>query len=188
MTGLEIAYLICFFLGLGFAVISALLSGVFAGGDAHVDSSGAPDVHADVGATDGGVHFSPLSPVSISMFLASFGGAGIITAKYFHLPVTAQIPISAGSGFAVSLTVAWLMFSLVKAASSSSTVRVADLVGLDAEVDVSIPKDGMGQISYIRGGRHTAGAKSADNTDIPTGSVVKIVRIVGNTYFVERVP
>ena len=53
MTGLEIAYLICFFLGLGFAVISALLSGVFAGGDAHVDGSGAPDVHLDHGMTDG---------------------------------------------------------------------------------------------------------------------------------------
>lgn len=188
MTGLEIAYLICFFLGLGFAVVSALLSGVFAGGDGHMDASGAPDIHADGGLTDGGVHFMPLSPVTLSMFLASFGGAGIISAKYFHLPPQYQLPIAAGAGFAVSLVVGWLMFSLVKAASSSSTVRVADLIGLDAEVSISIPKDGMGQISYVRGGRQTAVAKSVDNSDISMGSVVKIVKVVGNTYLVERVP
>lgn len=189
MTYLEIAYLICFFLGLGFAVISALLSGVFAGDvHGHIDTSGAPDVHADASAHDGGVHFSPLSPVTVSMFLASFGGTGIICKRYFDLGPQVQIPIAAMSGFVVAGFVGWLMFSLVKAASANTLVRVEDLIGRDAEVSIGIPKEGMGQIVYVQGGRQTAPARAADNSEIPSGSVVKIVRMVGNTFFVERAP
>src|SRR3982750_3637828 len=71
---LEFVYYVCFFLGLGFAVLSALLSGVFSGhvgphidmGGAHVDMGG---IHTDgsthIGPTEGAVHSPPLSPVSI---------------------------------------------------------------------------------------------------------------------------
>src|SRR5262245_129095 len=82
---LEFIYLVCFFLGLGFAVLSALLSGVFSGhigphmdvGGAHVNMGG---IHTDgthVGPTDGTVHYQPLSPVSIALFVTTFGGVGL---------------------------------------------------------------------------------------------------------------
>ena len=67
MDFLEGLYLICFFLGLGFAIISSLLSGVFSG-----DAEKSADAEVDTGGVDEGFHFSPLSPVTLAMFIASF--------------------------------------------------------------------------------------------------------------------
>src|SRR5262245_39685510 len=110
METIEIIYLVSFFLGLGFAIISGLLSGVFSGAG---EAAGNIDIHAghvDVGghATPHGdsVHLSPISPITIAMFIASFGGSGIIMKKYFELPAIAHVP---GAGVA-ALVIAGAVF------------------------------------------------------------------------------
>jgi membrane protein implicated in regulation of membrane protease activity len=187
-TAMEVVYLVSFFLGLGFAVLSGLLSDVFTGG-AHI--TGDIDLTAGDGAHGldaGGVHFPAVSPVTISTFVASFGGTGIILMKlkpewgwYIHVPGSVVIALG------VTSLVFLFFYKIFGNVTVSSAPREADLIGLEAEVTVSIPKDGAGKIRYIAGGRSFTGvAKTQDNSEIKQGEKVKIARIDGHICFVSR--
>jgi membrane protein implicated in regulation of membrane protease activity len=193
---MEIIYLVAFFLGLGFAVLSGLLSDVF---HAHSPAMGDIDLsHApgdmDLGAHHGGghhggMHFPLLSPVTISTFIASFGGTGIILLKLKpEWGYAIQIPGAIGAALAVTGMVGYLFYKVFGNVQVSSAPREIELIGLEAEVTVSIPKDGMGQIGYLsHGTRFTSPAKSSDKVDLKTGDKVKIIRIDGNVYYVSKI-
>ncbi len=191
---LEFIYLVCFFLGLGFAVLSALLSGIFSGhlgphvdvGGSHVDVSG---VHADgthPGPTEGTVHYQPLSPVSIALFVTTFGGIGLLLKK-MDLPTYVQIPVAASSGILAGGLVAFFFFKVMQATQGSSHARAGEEIGLEAEVTVAIPNEGMGEIAFVvRGSRFNAPARSVDGRELPAGAGVRIVSRNGNTYLVQK--
>lgn len=183
MEAFEIVYLICFFLGVGFAVLSAILGGMLGGADAAIDSG------SDVGHADAGHHhFSPWNPMVIAMFLAAFGGTGLILQELGINSLLIQLPASMASAFVIAGVLGVLLSKLLRAGESSTEVKEADLVGHEAEVTISIPEGGVGQVAFIMGGRHTSPAQSADRGSIPTGSQVKITKIIGTTFYVERIP
>lgn len=191
---LEFIYYVCFFLGLGFTVLSALLSGIFEGhlgphvdmGDAHVDLGGIQTDAAHAGPTDGAVHYSPLSPVSIALFFTTFGGIGLLMKKMGQ-PAVLQIPAAAFSGMLVGGLVAFAFFKVMQATQASSHARAGEEIGFEAEVTIPIPNDGLGEIAYVvRGSRFNSPARTVDGKELPAGVTVKIVRQTGNTYLVEK--
>jgi hypothetical protein len=191
---LEFIYYVCFFLGLGFAVLSALLSGVLGGhmgphidvGGAHVDLGG---IHTDgthVGPTDGAVHYAPLSPVSIALFFTTFGGVGLLLKKMGQPPLL-QIPAAAFSGMVVGGLVAYGFFKVMQATQASSHARAGEELGFEAEVTVAIPNGGLGEIAYVvRGSRFNSPARSVDGKELPAGLKVKIVDKNETTYLVQK--
>jgi membrane protein implicated in regulation of membrane protease activity len=188
MEKIEFVYYVCFFLGFGFAVLSGLLSGVFSGGaEAHVDAGG---THVDVSHAHGGegpVHFPILSPVTLSMFVATFGGAGIVYKNFLNLPLAAHIPLAAITAVLVALLVAWIFYKLFSLTQSSSEGVAEEVIGMEAEVTVPIPHQGLGEIAYtLRDRRLTNSAKTLDGKELPAQTAVRIVKLVGSTYFVEK--
>ena len=187
---LEFVYCVCFFLGLGFAVLSALLSGLFSGHlDAHVDTgglhAGGGHVHTDTGD---GVHYSPLSPVTIAMFVATFGGAGILLKRFVNDRFWFHLPLAAVVALAVAGAVSYVFYRILSATQSTSQPRPEEALGLEAEVTVPIPNNGLGEIAYVvRGTRLTNPAQSADGKELPARLTVRILKHVGNTYIVEKV-
>ncbi|MBI4563608.1 MAG: NfeD family protein [Planctomycetes bacterium] len=188
MDLVEIIYLGCFFLGLGFAVLSGLLSGVFSGHAApHLDVGDAAtgDLHPTMG---GEVHFPLLSPVTVSMFISTFGGSGYIYRKMLGLPDVAGVPLALGTALTVAFLVAWFFYKIFQATQGSSEAHVSDLIGLDAEVITPIPADGVGEIAYTsKEARFNAPARTPDGKPLPARALVRIVKIVGGTYVVEKV-
>jgi hypothetical protein len=186
LDGFEIVYLICFFLGLGFAILSALMAGVASGGaEAHVDVGGH---HVDMGhGVEGHVHFPILSPVTIAMTVLAFGGSGMIYKKALAWPPMLHLPAAAVSGALVALGVAYLLFKVFSVTQAGSQGTSAEAVGLQAEVTVAIPHLGLGEIAYtLRGSRMTNPAKTADGKELPPQTAVKIIREVSGIYFVEK--
>lgn len=184
---IETVYLICFFLGLCFAIVCGLLSGVFeaGGGDADVDAGG--DLDAG-GAGDGAVAFSPLSPVVLAMFVASFGGAGIIMKKVLEWPLAMHLTLAAVSGFVIAGLTFYVFSKMFKMTQGTSQISADEVIGMEGEITVPIPNHGVGQIAYtVRGRRFTNTAQTADGKELPAGMVVKIVKRVGTTYHVEKV-
>jgi|SRR6185295_13044208 len=187
---LEFIYLVCFFLGLGFALLSALLSGVFTGhAGAHIDSS----PHMDGGGalegshSAGNVHYSPLSPVTIAMFISTFGGVGILLKKS-DFPMFVHIPVAAFSGILVGGLVSYAFYKFMLATQASSHARMNEAIGAQAEVTVPIPHVGLGEIAYVlSGSRYTNPAKTVDGKELPVNTVVKIVNQVGTTFIVQKV-
>jgi membrane protein implicated in regulation of membrane protease activity len=188
---LEFIYLVCFFLGLGFAVLSALLSGLFTGHiGAHVDSGGVHGhgghFHAD--SSEGNVHYSPLSPVTIAMFIATFGGVGILLKRFVDPRIFVHLPVAAVAAFAVAGVVSYIFYKILATTQSTSHSRPEEAIGLEAEITVSIPNNGLGEIAYtVRGTRLTSPAQSANGKELPARLTVKILKQVGNTYIVEKV-
>ncbi|HVR85570.1 MAG TPA: NfeD family protein [Planctomycetota bacterium] len=187
---LEFLYLVCFFLGLGFAVLSALLSGLFTGHlDGHIDTGG---IHTDGGPLhthpgEGSVHYSPLSPVSIAMFISTFGGTGILIKRLVDPRILVHLPVAAVAGFIVAGFISYVFYKILSTTQSTSQPRAEEAIGLEAEITVPIPNNGLGEIAYtVRGTRLTNHAQSSDGKELPARLTVKIVKQVGNTYIVEK--
>ena len=195
LIGFYGVYAICFWVGLVFALISGLMSGVFHG--IHADSThlGGPETgHIDAGhagAGGGGGHtipdFPAFSPVTIATFVTVFGGTGMIFSRipstsppYFSMSLAMLCAFSGAYGV-------FLLFSKIfESMQGSSEVVQSALIGQAATVITSIPADGMGEIAYVAGaGRQNAQARSANGEQIHVGSEVVIKKIVGGSFYVE---
>jgi len=227
------AFLICFFVGLVFTVISFILSGVFGGHDAaHADVGDldgvAADVDIDIGDVDVGVGdvdvgdvgvdhdfemghdfdhsvaeaggdghvevglgdsfpgLSPWSPSVICAFLTTFGGAGYISLEAVGIGTSVSIVVGAVAATVGAGGVFYGMNRFFSAVQASSEVKVADVIGREAEVITPVPKGGVGEISYeVSGTRMSAPARTVNGKPVGRAQKVKIVRIVGTTYLVK---
>src|SRR5258705_14020625 len=90
-------YLICFGVGLVFAIVSTFLAEVFGGHDAHMGHAESGfDVHHMPG-------FSVFSPTTIASFITAFGGLGLIFSK---IKATQNVWLSAPLALVGGLAVA----------------------------------------------------------------------------------
>lgn len=186
-------YWICMLLGFIWLVIQLLLADFGSDfGDIDLDP-GALDIDIDGAHVDsaevlgaGEIHLSPVSPMVISGFITIFGATGIITQHVAsEIPTIFTALIAIGIGF-LGAAILWITLSaIIKTVSGSSEAKVADLIGHEAEVITPIRVGSVGEIAYIyNGSRYNAPARCIDNSDVERNHLVKIVRIVGTTYFV----
>src|SRR5688572_4224048 len=159
MAVIDAVYLICFCVGFGFALISAVLSGAFSGGaEAHVGAG--HDIHATAGDS---VHFPLLSPVTLSMFVATFGGSGYIYKNALALNTATHVSLAALTAAAIAFAVAWLLWKIFQITQGSSEANMVDVVGTEAEIITAIPAEGMGEIAYTaKQARYNAPARTKD--------------------------
>jgi membrane protein implicated in regulation of membrane protease activity len=180
-------YAICLVVGLTFTVISVLAGHFFGGHDAHVAGSGG---HAEAGAdTSDMPGISVFSPTVMAAFVTAFGGFGLIFTQF---PKTSSAVISAPLSILGGLVVAAVLFFFLRGVfshtQSSSESRVANLIGVEANVITPIPENGVGEIAYVVGGtRYTAPARAENNAAVANGRTVKITRIVGTQFYVTSV-
>ena len=183
---LSLIYLVCFGVGLLFAIVSALFAGVMGGHDVHP--------HAETAHAEGGLGthdmpgFSALSPTTVATFVTAFGGFGMILSK---VPVLSSpwlsAPLAAVGGLGVAAVVLAIFRKVFNATQSSSEGRVGALVGHMATTETPIAAGGVGEISYVQAGsRYTAPARSDDGREIAAGKSVRIVRIVGTQFYVSN--
>jgi membrane protein implicated in regulation of membrane protease activity len=192
MHGIELVYWVCFFLGFGFAVTSGLLAGVFSGGGhagvGHPDAGHGDSGGHSAGHGDGSVKFSPFSPVVLAMFIASFGGTGLVFMKLLRWPLAFHLPLSAISSLAIAAGVFAFFQKIFFVTQASSESIAGELVGHEAEVTVPIPHLGLGEIAYTVGEtRYTNPAQTSDGKELPARTLVKIVKLSGTTYVVQKV-
>jgi membrane protein implicated in regulation of membrane protease activity len=163
---------------IGFALFGALLLAIaaFSGGD-------------DEGALDGGDGTSPgiLSLKTVSLFLTGFGLAGAIATSLLspaQALIASVIGVLGGIGFAA---LGYQLFKLIHNQQATSLFSNDDLVGKQAQISISIPKSGVGQVSCeINSKRVYREARSKDREPINEGESVYIRDIEGGILIVER--
>ena len=191
-------FLFCFFVGLFFALGSAVLGGLVGGEghgfgahgfDAHGDFQVDPSTAVDSGHLPAGsheLHFSPFSPTILATFLTAFGATGYLLRKAAELSPLESISGAIVGALAVAGGFLFLLAKFFTAAQKTSDVRTGELLGATAEVAAGIPGNGTGEIVFTSmGGRLNAPAVSATGEPIPKNTAVRIARIVGGTYYVE---
>jgi membrane protein implicated in regulation of membrane protease activity len=165
-------------IGFLYLVVSFLFGELFG----HLDFSGHDaDFHGDFHG--GGVSF--FSGRVLSVFITAFGGFGAIgTHLGYSMGVSTGMGLTGGVVFG---GIIYLFASFLYSQQSSSEVRMQDLVGKTAQVSVSIPQDGLGQVRCTLGDSVVDKiARSQDGAPIPANALVKIEALVGETCLVRR--
>ncbi len=121
-----------------------------------------------------------ISPITVSTFLAGFGAAGVVTSMGLGLPEVINIPISFVTATGIAAAGFRLFVQYFIASQSSSESIVAELVGVPAEVTVTIAAGCIGAITYTDvGRRYSMPARGADSQSFEKGAQVFILRVEG---------
>lgn len=162
--------------------------------DTDADSHGHEGLNKDYGenlAHSGGhspdlANFNPFSLVSISSFLAAFGGGGILSMiSGAGLAISLLTALAAGIVMAVFfwLVVGKWLFSL----QGTSQARDLDMLGMEAEVITPLAHDKTGEIAYnLRGTRFTSPARLNTEGSVGRNEKVRIRMKKDNTVYVEK--
>jgi membrane protein implicated in regulation of membrane protease activity len=187
-------YFICLVVGFVFVLGTVVFGHVLGGGHefghadmGHVEGAGG---HAEAGLDNSDMPgVSPFSPMLIACFVTAFGALGII---FYQIPATHSAwisgPLSLAGAFLIAATVLWVLRGVFRATQGSSESRVADVIGLEAEVITPIPEKGVGEIAYVqKGARYSAPAREQTGAPVANGQPVKIVRVAGSQFYVAAV-
>lgn len=121
----------------------------------------------------------------ISVFLAAFGGFGAI-AMSLGLGVLLSMLAGLAGGFVLAAVV-WYFAKLLYSQQATSQVDTADLIGRKAEVIISIPAQGLGQVRCLVGESMIEKIACARDGDaIPQRTEVLIEDISGDNVIVSR--
>lgn len=135
----------------------------------------------DVAGHDGG---GPITTPALSLALTAFGGTGMIT-QWAGWGIILSVGTSLLSAIAFGAIGAWIAILFYRQSSGTEDAFAA-VIGKQGEVVTSITSTpGEVQISAY-GGTHTRLARSKSGEIIPSGSIVRIVDVMGNTLIVEK--
>ncbi|MEY4386090.1 MAG: hypothetical protein RLY20_1373 [Verrucomicrobiota bacterium] len=180
-----LVYLFCLVLGFVFVLGSAVL-GQLGGDHGHVGGSHG---HAEAGADSSdapGVSF--FSPIVMAAFVCAFGAFGLIFTQFeLTKPPLISSMLSLVCAAIVAGSLVGALRKLIRASDSSSESQVATLIGHPATVTSPIPAGGVGEIAYVQAGsRYTAPAREENGGAVGNGSAVKVTRIIGTQFYVQK--
>jgi membrane protein implicated in regulation of membrane protease activity len=191
-------YLTCFAVGFLLSAISFIAGGLrwhlhlphFPDGAGHAAVGHAPGGHAPAGhaptaanngATAGHAgHQAPVSPfnfVTLTAFLAWFGGTGFLITRFSSIWFALGLLIAMGAGlFGAAIVFLFLTRVLI---SHEENMDSADyeMVGVLGRVSMPIRESGTGEIIYSQAGtRRTCGARSETGAAIEKGAEIVVTR------------
>lgn len=128
----------------------------------------------------GGVSLMP----PLLAFVAMFGVGGIFATQVLDLHGGPAAIVGVAFGL-VGFAVAYVLFRALRRAEGERPFSVADLVGREGSVSVTIPAGRLGTV-YVRaeGQTHEISATAAE--EIPTGTPIRVTGTAGLGLVVER--
>ena len=195
-------YLICFAVGFCFSFFSFLFGGARTGrlhmphfhghvGGAHLPSTGAPahgpgtaghgptagSPNTAAGSAQQSSGVSPFNFVTLTAFLAWFGGTGYLLTRYSALWVGFGLLASILSGLVGGGIVFLFLSKVLISAEENMDPADYEMVGVLGRISSSIREGGTGEIVYTQmGTRRVCGARSEDGSAIAKGTEVVVTR------------
>jgi membrane protein implicated in regulation of membrane protease activity len=186
-------YLICFAVGFLLSAISFLAGGLrvhlhlphFPGGGAHIPAGHVPSGGGATGhtpATGGaktgqGPDVSPFNFITLTAFLAWFGGTGFLITRFSTVWFALGLLLSTAAGL-VGAGIVFLFLTRVLI-SPEENMDAADyeMVGVLGRTSLPIRANGTGEIIYSQAGtRRTCGARSENGSAIEKGAEIIVTR------------
>jgi len=180
-------FLGCFAFGLLFTVASFAL-GAF-GGHLHLHGFdvGAHGGGHDVGHGADHGHVSPFNLSTISAFLAWFGGAGYLLARYSDLAALSVIGLSSAAGVAGGGIIFVTLTKYVLPRLTELKPEDFRPAGAAARVTIRIAPGGTGEVVYTLGGNQQIHpARGVTPEAIERGTDVVVVRVEKGIAYVDR--
>jgi hypothetical protein len=153
------------------------LFSTFLGHDHHGDGH---DVNVDEG-----IPFQFLTLKTLIAFFSIFGWAGIAATDSGIAGLVAFLLASAGGLF--MMTVMATIFYVLSKAQVNGTMKFRNAVGVAGEVYLTIQASrgsvGMVQVK-VQGSLRTLEAVTDDESDIPTGKIIRVMKVINNNLLV----
>jgi membrane protein implicated in regulation of membrane protease activity len=186
-------YLICFAVGFSFSLLSFLAGGlrwhlhlphfshVHVATHVHAAPAGhaqtTPSADGNAGAHGHAGNISPFNFITLTAFLAWFGGAGYLLTRYSRIWFVSGLGLAVFTGL-VGGGIVFLFLSRVLI-SQEESMDPADyeMAGVLGRVSVTIRENGTGEIIYSQAGtRRTSGARTETGNAIAKGSEIIVTR------------
>ncbi len=208
----ESFYLTCFLIGFLLSLVSFLGQVLhFGGGHAHADAGGhaGGHVHGDVGGHvhgDAGGHahagdahhggqahaqggepeISKLNFMTITAFLAWFGGTGYLLSRYAGLWVWFGFILATAAGLGGAVLV-FLVLKKLLARDYTLDSADYDMVGVLGHVSSPVLSSGIGEMVFSQeGARKAAAIRSEDGRPIGKGTEVVVTKFEKGIAYVRR--
>jgi len=187
-------YLICFAVGFLLSAISFIAGGLhwhthlpgFPNGGGHAPLGHGTGSHGATTHSGPGTSVSPFNFITLTAFLAWFGGTGFLITRFWSVWFALGLLIATGVGL-VGATIVFLFLTRVLI-SHEENMDAADyeMVGVLGKISMPIRKGGTGEIIYSQAGtRRTCGARSEDGSAIEKGAEIVVTRYDKGIAYVQ---
>ena len=186
-------YLVCFVVGFALSIIM-----FFAGGfglhlphfHVHLSGHAHPPVH---GAGHGGPHgtqgsaISPFNLITLTAFLAWFGGTGYLLARHSTMWFFTALIVSVLAGVGGAAVIYLFLSRVLSSPEEALDPADFEMVGVLGKLSVRVSEGGTGELIYSQAGtRRVCGARSDDGTAILKGTEVVVTRYERGIAYVRR--
>jgi membrane protein implicated in regulation of membrane protease activity len=193
-------YLICFVVGFLLSAISFISGGMrwhlhlphFPHAGAHAGTGHAPGLRG--GAGKGGAAgsgqeaaMSPFNFITLTAFLAWFGGTGFLITRFAGIWYALGLLISLAAGLFGAAVVFLFLTRVLISREENMDAADYEMVGVLGRISMPIREDGTGEIIYSQAGtRRTCGARSEDGCAIEKGTEIVVTRYDKGLAYVRR--
>lgn len=171
-------YLVCFVVGFFLSVLMFLAGGVLHLPHFHLHFPGlqghgtAPHVG---GGGLSGVHVSPFNLITLTAFLAWFGGTGYLLARHSTMWFFTALLVSILSGIGGSAIIYQFLSRVLSSPGEELESADFDMVGVLGKLSVRIREGGTGELIYSQAGtRRVCAARSEEGSAILKGTEVVV--------------
>jgi membrane protein implicated in regulation of membrane protease activity len=193
-------YLICFAIGFLLSAISFIAGGMrwhlhlphFPHGGGHGGAGHAPMAQPDAGKgapphTGHGQAVSPFNFVTLTAFLAWFGGTGFLITRFSSIWFALGLLIAFGSGlFGAAIVFLFLTRVLISREENMDSADY-EMVGVLGRISMGVRENGTGEIIYSQAGtRRTCGARSENGGALEKGAEIMVARYEKGIAYVKR--
>jgi membrane protein implicated in regulation of membrane protease activity len=191
-------YLVCFAVGCFFSLLSFLAGGLrwhlhlphfshvhtapphASAGHGALPARPVPASPADAGNAvthHPTTHISPFNFVTVTAFLAWFGGAGYLLTRFSGVWFVTGLSLAVCSGLVGGAIVFLFLSRVLISQEESMDPADYEMTGMLGRVSVSIREKGTGEIIYSQAGtRRVCGARGEDGNAIAKGTEVVVTR------------
>jgi membrane protein implicated in regulation of membrane protease activity len=197
-------YLACFAVGFLLSAVSFIAGGLrwhahlphLPHGGGHVLGGHAPAGHVPTAANNSAAagahtgHHAPVSPfnfVTLTAFLAWFGGTGFLITRFSSVWFALGLLIALGAGlFGAAIVFLFLTRVLISREEDMDSADY-EMVGVLGRISMPIRENGTGEIIYSQAGtRRTCGARSESGSAIEKGAEIVVTRYDKGIAYVRR--
>lgn len=194
-------YLICFAVGFLLSAVSFLVGGLH--WDGHLPHFGGDIPSGDVphapaghgtgmeghgnGDSRGAAGISPFNFITLTAFLAWFGGTGYLITRFSSIWVGLGLLLSSASGLAGAGCLFLFMSRVLTSPNENMDAADYEMVGVLGRTSLPIREGGTGEIIYSQvGTRRTCGARSENGAAIEKGAEIVVTRYDKGIAYVRR--